>query len=234
MNSLLSIIIPIYNHEESLSSVLLSIQKQAFRQLEIIIVDDGSYPPVDRKNYAAGDISITWIRQENKGAPAARNAGLAKATGEYVIWWDADIIAEPHMLEKMVRALEQHKEASFAYSNFYFGNKKMPARAFDSAALQAQNYINSATLVRRTDAPKWDESLTRFQDWDLWLSMAEQGKQGVWIDDYLYRAIPHKGGMSSWLPSFAYRAPWKYLPVIKKKVEAYEEAKEIIKKKHGI
>ena len=186
------------------------------------------------RKYSAGDISITWIRQENKGAPAARNAGLDKAAGEYIIFWDADVIAEPEMLEKMVNKLEQEKDMSFVYCNSRFGWKKFRIHSFDETKLKEMNYIHSTTLIRKKDAIRWDESLKRFQDWDLWLTMVEQGKSGVWIDEYLYQVVPHKGGISSWLPSFAYKKPWRYLLFFYKKVKAYEKAKEVIKKKHNL
>lgn len=232
MFSLISIIIPLYNHDEHLPAVLSSIVRQTYRPLEIIIVDDGSTPPVDTKKYSAGDIPITWIRQENKGAPAARNAGLDKAAGEYIIFWDADVIAEPDMLEKMVNRLEEEKDASFAYCNSRFGWKKFRIHPFDETKLKEMNYIHSTTLIRKKDAIRWDESLKRFQDWDLWLTMVEQRKKGVWIDEYLYQVVPHRGGISSWLPSCAYKKPWRYLPFFYKKVRAYEKAKDVIKKKH--
>lgn len=231
---MVSIVIPVYNHTEHLTSVLSSIVHQTYRPLEIIIVDDGSAPSIDAKKYSAGDIPMTWIRQENKGAPAARNAGLDKAIGEYIIFWDADVIAEPDMLEKMVNALEQGKDVSFVYCNSQFGWKKFRVHSFDPAKLREMNYIHSTSLIRRSDAIRWDESLKRFQDWDLWLTMAEQGKKGVWIDEYLYQVVTHKGGMSVWLPSFAYKKPWRHLPFFNKKVSAYEKAKEVIKKKHQI
>ena len=56
---------------------------------------------------------------------------------------------------------------------------------FDTQKLKQNNCI--LTSLIRKDAIKWDESLKRFQDWDLWLSMAEKGKTGVWVDEYLLR-----------------------------------------------
>ena len=98
-----------------------------------------------------------------------------------MIFWDADVIAEPDMLQKMYQTLQDHPGASFSYSNFYFGKKSMPAQTFNLQALQARNFIHSTSLIRREAVVSWDESLKRFQDWDLWLTMAEQGKTGIWI-----------------------------------------------------
>lgn len=236
---LISIIIPVYNHEEALQKALDSIVRQTEKNVEVIIVDDGSDVAVKCQ---MSNVNCQVLRQAHSGAPAARNRGFRESKGEYVIFWDADVIAEPGMLQKMKTTLDAHPEASYAYSDFYFGRKKpfglahgkMPAQTFDPEALKKNNYINTTSLIRRSAAIPWDESLKRFQDWDLWLTMLEQGKTGVWIPEYLFRAIPHKGGISTWLPSFAYRAPWNGLPFIRKRARRYEEAKEMVRKKHRL
>lgn len=226
MKPLVSIVIPVYNHQAALERALVSISGQSYQNIEIIIVDDGSTPPIQIANRQV-------IRQENAGAPAARNRGLEEAKGEYVIFWDADIIAVPTMLEKMVHALESDKDAAFAYSNFHFGKKKFPSKAFDLLTLQQTNCITTTSLIRRSKAIKWDESLKRFQDWDYYLTLAEQGKKGAWIDEYLFTIAPG-GTMSSWLPAFAYKKPWSLLPGIAGRVAAYKAAEQVVRKKHNI
>ncbi len=236
MPSLISIIIPVYNREQELALALASILDQTHRPLEVIIVDDGSHTPVSALiEGVGGDVPISLIRhEENKGAPAARNRGLQEAKGAHVIFWDADVIADATMLERMVKKLDDVKEASFVYANSLFGWKKFRFHPFDPHKLTQMNYIHTTSLIRRDHALPWDESLKRFQDWDLWLRMAKEGKRGVWIDEFLYRIMPSKHGISSWLPSFAYKKPWRYLPYVRGKVRAYEEAREVIKKKHSI
>ena len=64
--------------------------------------------------------------------------------------------------------------------------------------------------------------------------MAEQGKKGVWIDEYLFKATPKKAGISSWLPSFAYKKPWKFLPLFRKRVKKYEKARKVIEEKYNL
>lgn len=230
MDSLISIVIPVYNHEEAFQKTLDSIAQQTYKNFEVIIVDDGSDRELQITNHESR-LPCRIIRQSHGGAPAARNRGLQEVKGDFIIFWDADVIAEPEMLQKMKAMLEAHPEASYAYSNLYFGRKKMPGRVFDAEALKKNNYIHTTSLIRRSAAIPWDELLERFQDWDMWLTMAEQGKQGVWIPEYLYRVIPHRGGISFWLPSFAYQAPWRSLPWLKGRAVAYETARDIVIKK---
>ena len=222
-----SIVIPTYNHTVELKRTIDSIRSQTFTNHEVIVVDDGSKNPIVESPH------YRLIRKANGGAPSARNRGLSESRGEYVIFWDADLIAEPDMLEKMVFVLDAQPEITFVYSSHKFGWKKMPAQAFSVEALQERNYIHSTSLLRRNDALLWDESLEKFQDWDYWLTLVEQGKKGYWIDEYLFTVSPG-GTMSVWLPSFAYKKPWSLLPGVRKRVKKYNEARQIIKKKHSL
>ncbi len=228
MKGLVSIVIPVYNHLKELNDALASIDKQTYKNVEIIVVDSGS----DEKLLESKKYKL--IRKENKGAPSARNSGLDVAKGEYIIFWDADIVAESTFLEKLTNVLEKNREASFAYTNMSFGKRKMPAQEFDVDLLKKRNYIHSTSLIRRVDAIRWDESLKRFQDWDLWLTMSEKGNVGIWIDEYLFVAQTRKGSISNWLPSFAYKKPWKWLPWFSGRVKLYEKAKNILFNKHGL
>ncbi|MFZ2189801.1 MAG: glycosyltransferase family A protein [Candidatus Magasanikiibacteriota bacterium] len=221
---LISVIIPVYKHEKELALALDSIKKQTYKNIEIVIERD----------------------EKHEGAPVMRNRGLAKANGEYVIFWDADVVAVPRMLEEMKKTLDENPQASFVYSKYKihvtkYNTKVIPSRDFNVEILKQNNFIHSTSLIRRQDAIKWDESLKRFQDWDLWLTMAKpfdtaqgkQGKIGVYIPKTLFTIIA-KGTMSSWLPKFAYKKPWKYLPWFKSKVEKYEKAREVVISKHSL
>jgi glycosyltransferase involved in cell wall biosynthesis len=233
MRPLISVIVPVYNQQENLLLALESIEKQTYENVEVIVVDDGSVEELRTRNLGLGTIPLQLVRQENKGAPAARNRGFELSKGGYVIFWDADVVGEPDMLEKLKKQLSERPEASFAYSNHYFGKRKMSGQHFTISALQRNNYIHTTSLVRRKDFPGFDELLKRFQDWDLWLTMGENGKKGVWVDEYLFTVKPG-GTMSRWLPKFAYKKPWKWLPGIALRVRAYENAKKVIQKKHSL
>lgn len=231
MQPLVSIIIPVYHQAYELGLALDSIQKQTYPNIEIIVIDDDGDQGV--MDIVETRENITIYQQTNQGAPVARNKGFELSKGEYIIFWDADIVAKPEMIEKMVKKLEEEKDINFVYCSHYFGFKKMPAKKFSLNALKNNNYIHTTSLVRREAVVKWDEDLGRFQDWDFWLTLSEKGNKGVWLNEYLFRIIS-KGTMSSWLPSFAYKKPWKWLPGIRKKVKKYEISRQIIKNKHSI
>lgn len=260
---LISIIIPVYNRIDAFKKTLDSVLEQTYKYIEIIVVDDGStegnveevvnnvsevletaetspaetpsslpstFPTRRGDHRVVRD--IIFFRQENKGAPAARNKGFELSQGDYVIFWDADIIAEANMLEKMYNKLVVSKK-DFVYGDFLFGKKRMKGRVFDVEALKQYNYITTTSLMKRDIFPGFDEKLKKFQDWDLFLMIAEHGYTGVWYDEVLFR-MTADGAMSEWLPKIAYKKPWKYLPSIRKRVEKYEEARDIIRKKHNM
>lgn len=108
---IISIIVPIYNAEKGLEKCIDSILNQTIKNIEIILVDDGS---IDKsmeicQRYAALDNRIRIIHQENSGVSAARNRGLSIAKGKYVGFVDSDDWIEPNMFEKMTCEAENTK-----------------------------------------------------------------------------------------------------------------------------
>ncbi len=106
----ISIIMPVYKVEAYIARAMESVQAQTFTDYEFLIVDDGS-PDASgaiAEAYAAKDPRIRLIRQENAGAPAARNKALEKARGKYVCFMDSDDWAEPDMLRDMHALAEKH------------------------------------------------------------------------------------------------------------------------------
>ena len=89
-------------------------------------------------------------------------------------------------------------------------------------------------MIRRCAFPGFDEKLARFQDWDLWLTIAKRGGVGVWIDKELFRVEPRSAGISRWLPRVMYWIPWQWLGFIPKEISKYRDAEAIVRKKHGI
>ena len=102
-NIKVSVVIPVYNADNYLRQALDSIVSQTLREIEIISVDDGStdHSLAILKEYQSADNRIRIITQNNAGPSIARNKGLARARGEYVIFLDADDFYEPTLLESL-------------------------------------------------------------------------------------------------------------------------------------
>jgi len=189
-----SIVIPTYNAAGTISKTIYSLQSQSFNNIEIIVVDDGSTD--ETLAVARRHSEVTVLQQPHAGAPAARNRGRDVARGTFILFCDADVTLHPRMLERMVTALILKPDAAYAYSNFRFGWRTFDLFDFDAVRLRQSNYISMMSLIRRDRCPRFDESLTRLQDWDLWLTMLEQGHRGTWVPGRLFSAAIGRGGIS--------------------------------------
>lgn len=116
MNDLLSIIIPVFNQEKNLKRCLDSIINQTYRNLEVILIDDGS---TDHSFSICRDYSerFGWIviHVENGGVSNARNIGLDRATGKYVLFIDSDDYISNNYVEALYRVVK-NGDCSIAYS----------------------------------------------------------------------------------------------------------------------
>jgi len=106
----ISVVIPVYNVEKYLSECLDSVVNQTYKNLQIILVDDGSTDFSGKicDVYAEKDNRITVVHQKNAGAGAAKNTGLDLVKGEYFSIIDSDDYIELDMYEKMVNSLEKY------------------------------------------------------------------------------------------------------------------------------
>lgn len=229
----ISVIIPCYNHASTIGKCLRSVFAQTYPDFEVVVVDDGSTDDLERalKPFQG---RFRFVRQENRGGPSARNRGFRESSGELVLFCDADIVWKKDAFAAMAAALEAHPEAAYAYASFKFGWKTFRGRPFDAERMKKHNYIHTGSMIRRGKFPGFDETLKRFQDWDLWLTMLEGGDVGVWIPRELCRVMTRRGGISSWLPKFVHRIPWARFGWKPKRIRAYEEASMIVKKKHRL
>lgn len=109
MDKIVSVIVPVYNVERYLEQCLDSIIKQTYRSLEIIIVNDGSTDGSGEiaSRYAGKDDRVVLLEKENGGLSDARNYGLDRATGDYVMFVDSDDYIEADMVEYLLRAMQK-------------------------------------------------------------------------------------------------------------------------------
>lgn len=173
---MVSVIIPSYDSKEYIESCLNGIINQTFKNLEIICIDDGSTDGSLQilQQYAQMDCRIKILRQENKGAAAARNLGLKAAQGKYVIFLDSDDLFEPCLIEYAVskaKAVEadmvvfkadtfdnltgqisplNDKISSFkAYQHKTFCCKDLPADIFNSFLIAPWNKLYRKSFLDR-------------------------------------------------------------------------------------
>lgn len=113
MEKKVSVIVPIYNTGKRLYPCLDSLLKQTHKNLEIILINDGSKDGITKEicqEYAKKDKRIRFIDKENGGEGSARNRGLSEASGEYICFMDSDDIAEETFVESLYELQEQGAE----------------------------------------------------------------------------------------------------------------------------
>lgn len=117
---LITVIVPVYNVEKYLDRCMQSVLHQTYRNLEIILVDDGSTDSSGKMcdDYARQDRRVKVIHKKNGGLSDARNAGLAQASGDYIGYVDSDDWVEPDMYERMHRACMEN-DAQVAVCRYF-------------------------------------------------------------------------------------------------------------------
>lgn len=125
---MVSVIVPVYNNETYLGQAINSIMQQTYKDIEIIVVDDGS---TDNSSKIAEDFEqVKYIYQANSGPSAARNKGVSASRGEYIAFLDSDDMYAKNKIEVQVRTLEQNKDVDIVYNDCIVVDKNL-------------NYINT-------------------------------------------------------------------------------------------
>ena len=117
-----SVIVPVYNAEKYLSECVDSILAQTLRDIEVLLVDDGSTDgsPVLCDNYAKKDPRIKVIHKANGGVSSARNMGLSIASGDYFAFVDSDDIIDKNSYFKLYQVAQTYNVPLVICSGYYF------------------------------------------------------------------------------------------------------------------
>lgn len=118
---LISVIVPIYNASSTLLAALTSIKDQNYKNLEVLLIDDGSIDdsPVICKKIQSIDNRFKYIRKENGGVSSARNLGLTLSTGSYIAFIDADDTIDPSFLSDLLSLLKSGCDVAVAGVRYY-------------------------------------------------------------------------------------------------------------------
>ncbi|WP_242117955.1 glycosyltransferase family 2 protein [Aestuariivivens sediminicola] len=163
---MVSIIIPYFERPVKLRRALDAIKEQSYKAVEVIVVDDGSKEPIDDTLLK----QVEYIKcKDNKGPGAARNVGLKKATGEYIVFLDSDDYWAPLFLEKIVDALKMNQQAIMAYTQGYLLDADGIITKDSSKKLVKPNNILPSVLQYRrpwfTSACVWRTSKIKRLKW---------------------------------------------------------------------
>lgn len=194
MLPLVSVVIPYYNDGKYIHETLESIQHQTYRNVEIILVDDGS---TEKESIRVFDdlkkLGFQTYRQENAGPSAARNLAISHSKGKYILPVDADDKIRPAYIEKAVQYMENHAQCGIVYCKAkFFGarNGLWDLPQYSIKQMLLNNCIFVTALFRRTDwetVHGYDSNMKYgLEDYEFWLSIIELGRSVYCIPEVLF------------------------------------------------
>jgi glycosyltransferase involved in cell wall biosynthesis len=185
---LFSVVIPVHNRAPYLPDALRSALDQKFPDFEVLVVDDGSTDGGPEAAEALGDPRLRVERLPHAGAPAARNAGIRLARGEYLVWLDSDDALEPGALAAYAKTLAAHPGTEVLYGRTVLAGADLgPVRTVEYEDWHRRNRELLATLVFRCPLPHpgaavarglyereggYDERFRRAHDYEFWTRVA--------------------------------------------------------------
>jgi glycosyltransferase involved in cell wall biosynthesis len=194
-----SVVVPAYNAPRTVGPAIESILAQTARDLELVVVDDGSTDetPEVVRSYERQDHRVRLVTQANQGVAGARNTGIRLARGRFVSFLDNDDLWLPTYLEEMERALEADPQAGFAYTDGWTledSTKRIRVASAMSGSdppeqpprdvgqlmtsLVRINFVLSSATVRRDvleEVGAFDPAANAVDDYDLWLRIVAAG-----------------------------------------------------------
>lgn len=202
---LLSVVIPYYNLGKTLPETIESIKETEYKNYEIIIVNDGSTDEESLevlKKYENDD-KIKIINIENKGLANARNVGAEAARGEFVAFIDADDKVDKTFYGRAIDILHQYKNVSYVYSwvQYFEGSQAVwPTFNVHIPYLLCANMLAAFVVIRKNDFLNFGKNRIMMEygmeDYDGWVSLAENGCLGVSIPEKLNLYRVRKDSMS--------------------------------------
>lgn len=208
MTPLLSIIVPLYNKAPYIKTTLDSILSQGYNDMEIIVVNDGSTDDGAAIVKQIEDPRLKLISQPNKGVSAARNAGIAEATGRWIYLLDGDDMMMPGALMEVIPLLklEKYDVIVTSYANSHNGIVKPAKRHLKEGLLSAPffnkfigrfYYVTGSIFVKGETAKKilFDTTLRRYEDDPVYCRWLMSGK--VYFLPIAMMCYNHEGNSAS-------------------------------------
>ncbi|MGC8823993.1 MAG: glycosyltransferase family 2 protein [Bacteroidales bacterium] len=227
MEELVSVIIPCYNQGEYLHEALESVYQQTYKNIEIVVVNDGS---TDEKTLqilnTLTDEKVTVLHKTNGHLSSARNYGIARCRGNYYVALDADDKLHPTFIERTLKILLEHPSVAVASSwAQYFGAKmdvKMVAGGTLENFLRYNNCTACATVRKKVweEVGGYDENMKAgFEDWEFYINIAKRGHNILVITEPLFY---YRFKKKSMITETISKRPEIYLYIINKHKDVYD------------
>lgn len=200
MKSKVSIIIPCYNNKNTIYQTVESVYNQTHKNIEIIVIDDGSEEDIENEiNFFNTNDNFYYEKIKNSGVSFARNLGVKKASGDFLLFLDADDLIDSTYIEKCLSSYENDNNLKIVYSEARFFDaeeSKWDIPKYDGLKrLLIGNCIPVCAIIKKEDFEKangFDTNLDFYEDWDLWISILKNGGTVHQIKEELFFYRKHK------------------------------------------
>lgn len=202
-----SVIIPCYNGEVFLADAIRSVAAQTMPAQEVLVVDDGSR---DKSAAVAESFGppVRVIRQPNAGVAAARNRGIAEATGDWIAFLDADDLWVPEKLAMQLAKADAGYDLVYSDAANFGDCEGMPRSRGEYCEfpegdvfvpLAKENFVTTSSVILRRSlfdrVGRFRPEFTPAEDWGLWFEVASVGRLGC-VNEALVKYRVHGGGLS--------------------------------------
>lgn len=180
----LSVIIPCYNSEKTLENTLVSVLNQTYQDWEALIINDGSTDGTETiaSAWVNRDQRFKYFSKSNEGLGKARNFGIDKAVGEYILPLDSDNLAETEFASKAIKIFEDKIEIGVVHGHAeYFGEKTgiWTIDEFNLEKVLISNYIDACAIYKKelwSRVGGYDEKMPYqgHEDWEFWIALGVQ------------------------------------------------------------
>jgi len=205
-DALVSIVLPTYNGSKYIRQSIRSCLDQSYRNLELIVVDDGSREDIGSIVAEFTDSRLRYVRHEkNRGLPETLNTGFRHATGALLTWTSDDNYYASDAIERMAGFLQRHPGISFVYTSMHLiddnGLEMRPSirPALPPAGLRDQNCVGGCFLYTRKvyrEVGDYSAAAVLVEDYDYWVRVAKGFRmQRLFAPLYYYRH--HAGSLTS-------------------------------------
>lgn len=209
-NPLVSVIVPAYNAEGFLAGAVESVLAQTYKNLDILVVNDGSTDDTQRVAESFVPRGVRVIRQENKGVGGVRNTGIKNAKGTFIAFLDADDFYLPEKIEKEVRFLQEHPEFDLVYCNMHHFYAEAPevlyqhkgpfysGDVFEKLLDTFFGQLDTVLIPKAAydEVGLYDEGSKHAEEWDVHLKLARAGYRFGFLDENLVRIRVSKNSWS--------------------------------------
>jgi len=195
-NDLISVVIPCYNDASYIEQALNSVRGQTYKNIEVIVVDDGSNDKTKSVLIGLQNEIDCLLHQENLGQSTARNNGIKKANGEYILTLDSDDYFEHTFFEKALNIFNQNAQAKLVtcFTNLFFDDSSKnhiyePKGGDIKSFLTYNGALGSAMFKKEhwVSVGGYDESMRNgLEDWEFYIRLLSKGGTAEVIKEPLY------------------------------------------------